>query len=116
MICNRSREERDLPDDTANHNGIPTTKDIREETRNQGTQPGTSGHSSSDTTLSQRFWARALGIIVERRTPGTLVEITFVGVGTQDGRHRRDIETKEGTADDGDGGNYIDVADDHGEN
>lgn len=96
------------PEYTANHDRIFTTQYIRDIAGDQSTQPRASGHGSSNTTLPQRVRTRTCPIFIRRRT-----KVAFVGVGVQNGRHRRDIETKQTATDNGDACNHIDVADDH---
>ena len=57
-------------------------------------------------------WTRAFAISfqVER----TLVEVTEISRRGDDGRHRRDIEAKQGASHDGHGRNDIDIADHKG--
>jgi len=53
-------------------------------------------------------WTGALAI--GRKIEGTLVEVTLVRLGRNDGAHGRDIETEKGTSDHCHGRDHVDVA------
>lgn len=97
-----------LPDDAAEHNRLLATKAIRERTRNQSTNPGTTSHCGDDTTLDESTRTSAAVFI-----GNALVEIAAVRLFTQLGGHGRNVKAKEGAANDGDAGNHVDVADSH---
>lgn len=115
MLRNTIQETCDLPDDSTDHDGMLTAKDIREETGTESTQPGTTSHGGCDTTLDIGTGTLALGLTInvfER----AFVEVTEVGLSGDNRGHGRNIKTKEATTDDGDGRNGIHIADlPHGE-
>jgi hypothetical protein len=98
-----------LPEDSANHDGLATAPEIRDETRRESTDPGTEGHGGGDSTLSVRVGTRAFPIL-----HASLIEVALVLVCAENGRHGGDIETEEATSNDGDGGDEVDVSDGHG--
>lgn len=104
----------DLPDNATNHDGRLPTEDIRQRTGDERTGPGASGHGGRDAALDQRLGPAALVAVVKGGTLGALVEVALVALHAQLGRQRRNVETEEGTADDRDAGDDIDVADGHG--
>jgi len=105
-----------VPDDASNHDRILATKTIRDNTRNQSTEPGTSRHGSSNTTLVEGTGTGALVHIVEGRAPGTLVKVALVSRCADNSRHGRNIKPEQTAANDGDGRDHVDVAHgDHGE-
>lgn len=67
----------ELPDNTANHDGVLSAHTIREGTRAERTDPGTSGHRGSDTTLNKRARSGA-GLVIVARTILALVEIAEI--------------------------------------
>lgn len=91
----------DLPNNTTNHNSILATKTIRNETRDESTEPRTTGHGSGNTTLSEGAETTTDVIVVEWRAPRPMIEITLISRRADNGRHRRDIETEQCTANDG---------------
>jgi hypothetical protein len=105
----------DIPNHSTNHDRMLTAKDIGEVTRAQSAQPRATRHRGGDTTLdiSRRTLAIGLSILVFNRA---FVEVAQIGLSGDNSGHRRDIETKEATTDDGDGRNGIHVPDlPHGE-
>ena len=92
-----------IPDDGTNLDGSLTTKSIGDKTRYKGTQPRTTWHTSSDTTLNTRTWTLASTIWIE-----ALVEVARVGLSGDNSRHGSNIKTEETTTNDGDGRNDCD--------
>lgn len=81
--------EEILPEDGADLNGVLATKLVGDETRYDSTDERTTGHSSGDTTLNIR---RDIG-----------AEVIDVSIRADNGGHRRNVETEEGTSKHGDG-------------
>lgn len=90
-----------LPKNTTNHNSILPTKTIRNETRDKSTEPRATGHGSGNTTLSQGAKTTTYIVVVEWRAPRPMIEITLISRRPDNGRHGRDIETEQCTANDG---------------
>jgi len=87
---------------------------IREEAGDQSTEPRTAGHGSGDAALDIGVGPRAdpLAVLI---VDVILGEVAEVGFGADDCGHGRDVETKQTTADHGDGRDDIDVAHGHGD-
>jgi len=90
-----------LPDASTNHDGLLTSQDIGQVTRNKSSKPGTTSHGGGDATLD--VGARTLARF------GALVEIALIRIGADDGAHGTDIETEQSTADNGHRRNDIDL-------
>lgn len=99
--------EEDIPDDGANHDGFLSAKDVGDEARGQGADPGTESHGGRDATLGRGLRTTAVAILIS----AGLVEVALVLFGAEDGGHGRNVETEEATSNDGDGRDEIDVTD-----
>lgn len=72
------KDRQNRPDHRTNLNRLITTEYIRQETGDEGSNERASRHRSSDSALRRRSRASAVRLIIERRSVGTLVEITFI--------------------------------------
>lgn len=104
------QNKRDLPYRRSNHDCFLPSQDIRKKPRNQSPQKRAPGHGGGDSALHVRLRARA-GFGGCGRA--ALVEIAFVLVCANDGRHGRDVEAEQATANDGDGRDQVDVSHGH---
>jgi hypothetical protein len=83
------------PDDGANHDRLLATEEIGNVPGAESSEPGATSHCGSDTTLNFGLGTGTWRI--------ALREVAFVGICTDNGAHRRDVETKEATTDNSDG-------------
>lgn len=109
----QDQKGNNLPDNRPNLDRSLPAKHIRQETRDQGTEPGATSHGGSDATLDIGMGTSTVHFTIFILDVA-LVEVAEVGFRADDGGHGRDVKPEQTTAEDGDGRDHVQVANKHG--